>query len=367
MIKVAHSVRLDAREAVEELKSSLGDVDPKMLLCFSSTNQEPHELLRGLHHAYPHALISGASTAGEIVSGRMLKGGVVAMAIGSDIVEKVVSVVIEDLGPKMDLDAAFASLERHIGAPLSELDSDRHVGIVLTDGLSGAEERLIESINERTEIAFVGGSAGDDLKFEKTLVFHGKMVHEHAAVLVLMKVPRGFDVVKTQSFKPTGIVLRADEVDVPNRTVISFNEKPALEAYCHATGALPDRVIECFLTYPMARMVGGEPFVRSPQRIDGSSIRFYSAIQKGENLAVLEATDIIADTTAAVAKGIADAGSVQGMIDFHCILRAMELESKGFSQDYGAIFKDIPTVGFCTYGEAWTTHVNQTSTILLFK
>jgi len=367
MIKVAHSVRPTAHEAVEDLVTQLGGAEAKVLLCFSSTRQEPHELLRGLHHAYPKAIVCGASSAGEIVSGKVLKGGVVAMAIGSDIVEKAAVAVIEDLGPRMDLDAAFAKLETHIGEPLDELDPDHHVGIVITDGLSGAEERLIEAINEKTEIAFVGGSAGDDLKFQKTLVFHGKTVHEHSAVLLLMKVPRGFEVVKTQSFKPTGIVLEATEVDAANRTVVSFNGKPALEAYCHATGALPDRVVDSFLTYPVARMVGGEPFVRSPQQILGSAIKFYSAIRKGEQLAVMEATDIVADTTEAVRKGLADAGGARGMVDFHCILRAMELESKGFSQDYGAIFKDVPTVGFCTYGEAWTTHVNQTSTILLLR
>jgi hypothetical protein len=367
MIKVAHSVKPNAHDAVEELKLQLGAVDPKVLLCFSSTNQEPHELLRLLNAAYPHALLSGASTAGEIVSGKVLKGGVVAMAIGSDVVEKAVSVVVDDLGPRMDVDTAIANLEKHFGTTMAELDPDQHVGIVITDGLSGAEERLIEAINEKTEIAFVGGSAGDDLKFDKTLVFSGKTVHERSAILLLMKVPRGFEVVKTQSFKPTGVVLEATDVDVAHRKVVSFNGKPALEAYCRATGSIPESVAESFLSYPVARMVGGEPFVRSPQRLDGNSIHFYSAIRKGESLAVMQATDIVSDTTTAVEKGIADAGGVRGMIDFHCILRAMELESKGLSQDYGAIFKDVPTIGFCTYGEAWTTHINQTSTMLLFK
>ncbi|MEK7394143.1 MAG: FIST N-terminal domain-containing protein, partial [Fibrobacterota bacterium] len=214
MIKVAYSVKLHAHDAVEDLKLQLGGLDPRVILCFASTRQEPHELLRLINQAYPHALVNGATTAGEIVSGKVLKGGVVAMALESDIVEKAVAVVVDDLGPRMDVDAAIANLEKHFGVPLAGLDPDRHVGIVITDGLSGAEERLIEAINEKTEIAFVGGSAGDDLKFEKTLVFSGKTVHERSAILLLMKVPRGFEVVKTQSFKPTGIVLEATDVDV---------------------------------------------------------------------------------------------------------------------------------------------------------
>lgn len=367
MIKVAYTTKSDSSEAVGELKAQFEGISPKVVLCFSSTRQEPHELIRLLHHAYRDALVCGSSTAGEIVSGKVLKGAVVAMALDSETVESVAAVAIEDLGPLMDLDAALASLERHIGSPLDELDPDHHVGIVITDGLSGAEERLVEGIAGKTEIAFVGGSAGDDLQFEKTRVFLGKNVLERAAILVLMKVPRGFDIVKTQSFLPTGIVMEATEVDEANRTVVSFDGKPALHAYAQAIGTFPEIVTDSFMTYPLARMVGGEPFVRSPQKIDGTSIKFYSAIRRGEKLAIMKATDIIADTTAAVAKGLAESGGAQGVVDFHCILRALELESKGFSQDYGAIFANVPTVGFCTYGEAWTTHVNQTSTMLLFR
>lgn len=367
MVKVAHSIKSNPREAADELKAQLGDVKPKVILCFASTVQEPHELLRELHRHYHEATIAGGTTAGEIVSGMMLKGGVVAMALEEDVVENCAAVVIEDLGPGMDLDAAFASLELHVGKPLEELDPDTTVGVVVIDGLSGAEERLVEAIAHRTDIAFIGGSAGDDRKFQKTKVLLGKNVYEHAALLILLKVPRGYEIVKTQSFENTGIVLEATEVDEPNRKIVSLNHRPAVYAYAEAVGALPDAIADSFMTNPLARLVGGEPFIRSPQRIDGTAIKFFCGIKKGEKLAVMRATDIITDTRDAVARGLADSGGARGIVDFHCILRALELESKGAAQDYGAIFKDVPTVGFCTYGEAWTTHINQTSTMLLFK
>lgn len=367
MVKVAHSINANAREAADELAAQLGGVKPRLILCFSSTLQEPHELLRDLHRHYHDAVIAGGTTAGEIVSGKMFKGGVVAMALEEDVVERCASVVIEDLGPAMDLDAAFASLERHLGEPLDEADPDTTVGIVVIDGMSGAEEKLIEAIGKRTDIPFIGGSAGDDRKFQKTKVFLGKNVHEGAALLLLLKVPRGYEIVKTQSFENTGIVLEATEVDEPSRKIISLNRRPAVYAYAEAVGAIPDAIADSFTTNPLARLVGGEPFIRSPQRIEGTAIKFYCGVKKGEKLAVMRATDIVTDTKAAVARGLADAGGARGIVDFHCILRALELESKGLAQDYGAIFKDVPTVGFCTYGEAWTTHINQTSTMLLFK
>ena len=367
VIQVAHTSRSNSGEAVVELQAQLGAIKPKVLLCFASTQQEPHELVRKLQRAYPDALVCGSTTAGEIVSGMVLKGSVVAMAIGEDVVSKVASVAIEDLGARMDLKAAFATLERHIGEPMEELDPDHHVGIVITDGMSGAEEKLIEAIAAHTEIAFIGGSAGDDLKFKKTTVFLGKNIHDHAAILVLLKVPRGFEIIKTQSFKPTGVVLEATEVNEAERKIVTLNHRPAAYAYAEAVGALPEAISEKFTSHPLARMVGVEPFIRSPQQIEGTAIKFYCAVKKGEMLSVMEATNIIADTQAAVSKVVSEAGGVTAIVDFHCILRALELEAKGLSQDYGAIFKEIPAIGFSTYGEAWTTHINQTSTMLVFR
>ena len=45
----------------------------------------------------------------------------------------------------------------------------------------------------------------------------------------------------------------------------------------------------------------------------------------------------------------------------------MELERLGQLEDYGRIFAKNPTVGFCTYGEEYIGHVNQTSTLLVLR
>jgi hypothetical protein len=367
MIRVAHSSRPHPREAVEEIAAHLGGVHPELLLCFASPRYEAHELLRHLNHRFPDAAIVGGSTAGELVSGHSLKGSVVAMAIEGDVVEKVVGTVVEDLGPGMDLDAACRSLERHMGCPLDALDPDRHVGLVIADGLSGAEERLIEGLAERTDLAFVGGSAGDDLRFDKTRVFWGAKVWEHAAVLAVLKVPRGFEIVKTQSFQETGKYLVATEVDVAERMVLAFDGHPAAGAYAEAIGAFPGAIAEKFMSHPLARIVGGEPFVRSPKKIEGASMLFFCGVKKGERLAVMEATDILSETRRALGKNLEGGGEAVGIVDFQGVLRAMELESRGRSREYAEIFQGVPMAGFCTYGEAWTTLVNQTSTLLVFK
>lgn len=60
-------------------------------------------------------------------------------------------------------------------------------------------------------------------------------------------------------------------------------------------------------------------------------------------------------------------GPISGIVNFHCILRTLDLERQGQTEAYGRIFADIPTIGFSTYGEEYVGHINQTSTMLLFQ
>jgi len=73
------------------------------------------------------------------------------------------------------------------------------------------------------------------------------------------------------------------------------------------------------------------------------------------------------DTRKAIEKKQKEPGKISGIINFHCILRTLKLEAKNQTEAYVQIFSDIPTVGFRTYGEQYLGHINQTSTMLVFK
>jgi len=60
-------------------------------------------------------------------------------------------------------------------------------------------------------------------------------------------------------------------------------------------------------------------------------------------------------------------GSISAIVCFNCILRTLELKEKKQTEKYGSLFKDIPTVGFSTYGESFIGHINQTAVMLLVK
>jgi hypothetical protein len=116
------------------------------------------------------------------------------------------------------------------------------------------------------------------------------------------------------------------------------------------------------MSNPVGLLVGGELFVRSPQRVlEDGSIVFYCRIQQGTELELLESTDIIADT------GKALKSPHRALIVFNCILRTLQLQEEGQCEAYGELFADGPVVGFNTYGEEYIGHLNQTATMLAFR
>ena len=83
-------------------------------------------------------------------------------------------------------------------------------------------------------------------------------------------------------------------------------------------------------------------------------------------MALLESTDILADTGRVLREMEQKNGPIQAIINFNCILRTLQLENEGLTEQYGQLFAETPTIGFSTYGEAYIGHINQTATMLLF-
>jgi len=230
--------------------------------------------------------------------------------------------------------------------------------------MSGCEEQLNDMLGNHTNVLFVGGSAGDDFKFQSTSLFVDGEVYTEAAVLLLMEPTNGYMILKTQSLDPTDKKLTPTRVDEKRRVVIEFNGKPATEAYAEALGISVEELAKKLVEYPVGLVFDADNFfVRSPRQIEGASISFYCAIKEGQELTILHSEDIVKGTRNDLQK----CEDVKAVIDFCCCLRILELKSKDLLNEYAKIFEDVPSIGFSTYGESYIGHINQTSTMLLLK
>ncbi len=367
-IQTIYSTESSVQKAIAEIKAGLQMLSPRMVIFFASSNYSPAEIAREMDSAFPGTTVFGCTTAGEIISGQMLKNSIVAMvfsaaAIGDVIVEILTDVHNNASGAVVH---AFTIFEKHYGTSMLDASPEEYLGIVLSDGLSEAEERLMWKISESTNVNFVGASAGDDLKFKSTHVFARGQAHNNAAVLALLKPAVSFDLIKTQSFSTTQKILIPTKIRREKREVLEFNNRPAAVAYSEAIGISLEKFQDSFMTNPLGLLEGGELYVRSPQQVVGNSVRFYCAINKNIELRLLESTDIVEGTRKALKDKLAKVKHIDGLINFNCILRTLELEKKGETEAYGQLFADIPTIGFSSYGEQLNRHMNQTSTMVVF-
>lgn len=362
--RIAYSSDKRIDTAVVDLGAQLGN-SARVIIYFASIAYDQADLAHQMKSEFPDCQILGCSTAGELYSDKMLKESVVAIALDDDIIEDINIQVVNDLKSAMDVSDAVKGFEKHFGISCLDMDTAKYVGIVLIDGVSRSEEVLMDKLGNLTNITFIGGSAGDDQRFEATYVHCNGKVYENAAVLALLKVRNGFDIIKTQSFRSIGQRLIATEVNEASREVVEFNGMPALRAYAQALGVSEDEAVTRFMRNPVGLMDGNEPFVRSPQKTKGQTMVFYCNIKKGMSLELLESTDIVTDTESAVKAKTSGDRTVSAIINYDCVLRTLQLEREGKCDEYGRIFSSIPTIGFSTYGEEYIGHINQTSTMLL--
>lgn len=369
MTKIASIINSDIATAAKEIKNQLDPKAADLVLYFASSSYDGDELTKAMKEALGCETV-GCTTSGELASGKMLDDSIVAMCLDSDVVEDYCVQVIENLsvGLSSKIDEAFEVFGQHFKQPVAEMDHNDYVGLLLADGLSNKEEQLNDLLGNKSNLIFIGGSAGDDLKFQKTLVYNNDKSYTHTSILVLLKPKNGFDIVKTQSFDSIGKQLTVTKNVEGERRVVEFNNKPAAEAYAEALGCEKDELGDKFFHNPLGMMFDKENlFVRSPRIMESDDILFYCSMKHGQELEVLQSTDIIEETKSALKQKVNGHGNPAAIINFNCILRKLELLNKDQGEAYGNLFSDIPTIGFHTYGESYIGHINQTATMLLLK
>jgi hypothetical protein len=370
-MRSAYSSRTDAAAAARELVSGFGDIDAAAVMFFCSPALDGELIARDLAGAFPAAPVLGCTTAGEFTERGSATGGVAAVAIPTGVARRAVA-SLADLRHGVDegVSAAISDIQRQLGVSLRDADPTRYVGFVLIDGLHGSEERVNEMLgNVAPLMSFVGGSAGDDLRFTKTKVFCGNASSEHGAALLVVDAAVAFTVVKTCSFQPAGRSFVITDADVSQRTVWEFDGRPAAQAYAEAVGCTVDELPEkAFMSHPLGLMIDGKPWIRSPQQvIEGRGVKFYCQILPGMEVDLMDSTDLVGDTRTALRQAVTDlGGEASGAVMFNCILRRLELDAKDLHQPFVQALGGIHTAGFHTYGESWLGHINQTLTAVLF-
>ena len=366
-ILAGHSCATDAPAAVAEFDAQVRQPEMALVLFFCSSAYDLAVVAEEMNTRFAGVPVVGCTTAGEIgpagyrgksLSGMSFPAGAcTAVAGGIDGLQSF------EIGSGRDFaQGLLGRLEKL--APTA--DARNSFGLLLIDGLSLREEPVTHALQDGLgSIHMVGGSAGDDLKFERTWVFHDGAFHTDSAALLLVTTEFPFRIVKTQHFVSDGERLVVTEVDAARRVVKEINGLPAIEEYGRIVGVpAADLMPSHFAAWPVVVVIDGTDFVRSIQHANpDGSLTFYCAIDEGVVLRVAHGKDLLARLEDTIDELRLDLGELQAMLVCDCILRNLEATRDGSKDAVGDLFMRNNAVGFSTYGEQYGgMHVNQTLT-----
>ena len=365
-IRIAQSCAEDPGEAVAELHDGLAQEDLSLVLFFCSSRYDREVLAAELSGRFAGVPVAGCTTAGEIGPAGCRDHSLAGVSFSAAACTPVGG-RLEDLSHfrREDGTALAQDLRRRLAA-LAPGDGLNTFAFLLVDGLFGHEEQLAHALQQGlAEVPLVGGSAGDELGFERTYVYWDGRFLSDAAVLLLAATPLPLTEFKTQHFVPTDERLVVTAADPGQRVVTELNGRPAAEEYGRLLGVKPaDLRPDHFAASPVLVVVDGTNYVRSIQRVEpGGGLKFYCAIDRGVVLRVARGVDLLENLEAAFSRVRAQIGPPQLVLTCDCILRKLEIDQSGLQPSVSEVLTHNNAVGFNTYGEQFCgVHVNQTMT-----
>ena len=352
----------DPRQAVEEVRAAVDQPGMRAVLLFCSPSYDLTALGAAIRGAFSCPVV-GCTSAGQIGPIGYQRGGLTATSLASD------DLVVRPhlISPLTECQQRSMTVAAQVRADLRNLPGRRRAfGLILVDGLSLAEEALAATLYQSLgDMPIVGGSAGDDLRFERTWIYWDGAFQSDAAVFAVFETSLRFCTFKLQHFRPTERKLVTTAASPSARVVQEMNGVPAADAYAELLGLTVEELdSSAFSRNPVMLRIGSEYYIRSIQKVNPDhSLTFYCAIDEGLVLTLGEGLEPLSTLEQGLRQVAAKIGAPSLIIGCDCILRRLCFEQKGIDGRVGEILSAHEVIGFSTYGEQFNAvHVNQTFT-----
>lgn len=329
------------------------------LLVFTSAFFDQKEVTKGIQSVSKNAKMIGCSTSGEITNEGVAKNSVVVLAIQTDNINFVTAV-----GGDIKVGAEQA------GQVLAEnlVKNGKNINslIMLTDVLVGNGAAVVRGIQKvlGKKFLIIGGAAGDDFQFKQTFEFCDGQVFSGTVVGVGLS---------GDFVKGVGVKHGWDSIGLPMKVTKSegtvlkeLDGKPAISIYEDYFGAKAkdlrkEPLARMAITYPLGMAVAGsdELLIRDPITVDENGwITCAAEIPQDSDVRLMigskEKAIKAAKEAAKCALSQLKGKKPKAIILFNCIAR-QKLFGRNANKEIEAIKevlgKDVPLIGFYTYGE----------------
>ncbi|MDN5304955.1 MAG: hypothetical protein PWP46_1841 [Fusobacteriaceae bacterium] len=233
--------------------------DLKLILFFTSNIENFKEISEKLSKKYIESEIIGITTAGELHNeAGIIKRAITGIAFYENI-DYIIS-LIEDVKNLPILSRQKIINKFKEKKYLKSEYSNKEIGILFNEGLSETEENVLSIINSifKNKLEIIGGSGGDNCKFEKTyLSLNGKIL-ENTSIFLYLNFEKTNLKVKTYKdvmYKKTDIKTKVTKTDLDNRIIYELDNKKASERYAELLGINENRLNEYLQKHPLGRSI----------------------------------------------------------------------------------------------------------------
>jgi len=293
---------------------------------------------------FENAVIIGASTAGEIFEGKMIKESIV---ISISVFQSVSLLSSSQSG-----DDSFL-----IGQNIAKdiVTEDTKAIILFADGVRCNGEAILKGFGSISHKGIIvsGGMAGDNHKYQQTFVIDGNNLLENGAIAVSLNsktliVHNSYSL----AWKPIGVPMTITKAD--GNIIYEIDNKPIVNVYHDYLGEdIVEKLPASAIEFPLVFEKDGVLVARSMIRADSVSVSFAGEIPVGTQVRFG-----VASTRSFVKEGTKlfqtnKQFPIESLFVYSCVARKMFL-GKELSSELKPL-SDIATMsGFFTFGEIYS-------------
>ncbi|WP_107923144.1 FIST signal transduction protein [Lysinibacillus parviboronicapiens] len=368
----ALSTTRDTAQAFREVSAQLHK-EPSLVLFFTSTIHSFEQLTSYFNEKYSNCDVVGVTTTGEIGPQGFSQHSLSAQSYSKDFgqVQAVLMNNIEKY-PIFDRTKVLQSAKK-LGIRLESPQIDKEgLAFIFPTGLVAGEEKMLSIVNSifhHDGFPIFGGTAGDDEKFEKTIVSLNGQQTGKGGVVVFIKPYLEFYIQKENIFKSTGIELKITKADPEKRIVYEINNESAARVYARALGVSEQQLPRYFMKNPLGRCFNEELLIASPFRVESNgAIAFYCQVYQDAVVELLEPRDPVETLQTTLATFTSKFNRLEGVLACNCILRKLQFQEERLFPALNSELSQLPNLaGFSSYGEQLNKSlINQTLLLIGF-
>ena len=317
------------------------------------------KILDDLHVNFPHAIIVGTTTAGEISHAKMF----------SD--ETVVSLsLFEDTKLKVSY---IESTDEKSGKKLYKKVSNKNIKatIIFSEGLNGQDyEGFIQAFQKQNpKVIIAGGLAGDNFNLKQTFIFFNNLVYKKGSVAISFSGKNLFaDNRYNLNWTPIG---KEFTITSARKNIIDkIDNENAVDIFKKYLGS---KIFEnnSLSSFQLLYKDGSTIVSRTPMQVIGDSIVFAGPLKDGQKVqfGFSNASTVVSGSTKI--SELISKKSLEAIFIYSCIARKTLL-GKVLEKEFSSFEEIAPTAGFFTYGEYYSTNSNNallncTTTLLVMS